>query len=66
MIALLDGPVDNRVGYGMQVTAKDEMATVIAPVKDLEALAKKIDFAEVVFYDTENKVLILGPPGKVR
>lgn len=36
-----------------------ELAMVIAPVENLEALAKKIDFAQVRFLDTEHNVIIL-------
>jgi len=64
LAALLYGPADKRSVYGMEIR-DGEMATVIAPVKDLEALTKKIDFADVLFYDTEHNVVILEVPGKV-
>ena len=41
-----------------------ELTMVIAPVENLEALAKKTDFAQVRFLDTEHNVLILELPGK--
>ena len=51
--AILDGPADKRRAtlFAGDPSYGDRSAA-IAPVKDLAAMVKKIDFAEVIFYDT--------------
>lgn len=62
--ALLDGPPEQRVVMSLSGSPSDggNYSTTMAPVKDLDALAKKIDFAEVILHDSQNHALILGPP----
>lgn len=72
LFALLDGPPEKRTGpnwwqppvvrAGITTWPDKEWMTWIAPVMDLEALTKKIDFAQVIFCDTQHNVLILGEP----
>jgi hypothetical protein len=62
LCALLDGEAEARTVRGVGLPDSRQRGLVIAPVKDLEALAKKIDFARVVFVDAEHRVLILEVP----
>ncbi|MCE9563627.1 MAG: DUF3299 domain-containing protein [Planctomycetes bacterium] len=59
--ALLDGPVEKRHVWALdRDLSSGTWGTAIAPVTDLAALAKKVDFAEVLHFDTEHNALILG------
>lgn len=59
---LLDGPAEKRHAWTVDRSSYfGDWATAVAPVADLGALVKRIDFAEVVFFDAEHRALILGP-----
>ena len=59
--SLLEGPEEKRGVWGLdRDISTGAWIAVIAPVTDLKALTKKIDFAEVIYYDTEHNALILG------
>ena len=61
MKSLLEGPEEKRGVWGLdRDISTGAWIAVIAPVTDLKALTKKIDFAEVIYYDTEHNALILG------
>lgn len=62
--ALLDGPADKRVVWTLSGGPNDggHYHTAMAPAKDLDALAKKIDFAQVILADPDQRALILGLP----
>jgi hypothetical protein len=58
--ALLDGPAEKRHIVAMQ-REQGDWATAMAPVNDLAKLVTRIDFAEVLLFDAENRALVLGP-----
>lgn len=58
--AILEGPEEKRRVRALSANPlSGDWSTTMAPVSDLEALVKKIDFADVVFYDTQNRALVL-------